>query len=171
MVPQFQPNRARNSREKFRPTSVLGWRMYVLTRDPLFLGLIGLVEAVPALGLALYAGYLVDRSRPLLVFRRVVETSWLSGFILLVSQLPSAGAAERLQIGGLFLSSFFIGSSNELGEFESGIAARLLGAVPAAVLGGMVCLATVLAVCLLSPPLRELNLHELEPTPEFTSQV
>ena len=43
-------------------TIVLGWRMYILTKDPLFLGLIGLVEAIPALGLALYAGYIVDRS-------------------------------------------------------------------------------------------------------------
>jgi len=30
-------------------TIVLGWRMYILTKDPLFLGLIGLVEAIPAL--------------------------------------------------------------------------------------------------------------------------
>ena len=34
---------------------VLGWQMYAITQDPLFLGLIGLVEAVPALGLALAA--------------------------------------------------------------------------------------------------------------------
>ena len=79
-------------------TIVLGWRMYILTKDPLFLGLIGLVEAIPALGLALYAGYIVDRSRPLVVFRRVVGVSWLAGFILVVSQLPSAGVSEQLQI-------------------------------------------------------------------------
>jgi hypothetical protein len=60
------------------------------------------------------------------------------------------------------VNSIFIGSSNELGEFESGVAACLLGAVPAAVLGGIVCLATVLAVAFLSPHLRKLNLHELE---------
>jgi MFS family permease len=95
---------------------VLGWQMYVLTRDPLFLGLIGLVEAVPALGLALYAGYIVDRSRPLLVLRRVVETSWLSGLILLVSQLPSGNATVRLQIGGLFLSSFLTGAARAFSQ-------------------------------------------------------
>ena len=39
---------------------VLGWQMYIPTKDPLFLGLIGLVEAIPALGLAIYAGYIVD---------------------------------------------------------------------------------------------------------------
>ena len=95
---------------------VLGWRMYILTKDPLFLGLIGLAEAIPALGLALYAGYIVDRSRPLLVFRRVVEISLLSGFILLVSQLPSAGAGEQLQIVSLFLSSVLTGAARAFSQ-------------------------------------------------------
>jgi hypothetical protein len=80
--------------------------MYILTRDPLYLGLIGLVEAIPALGLALFAGYIVDRSRPMVVIRRVVAASWLSGLILLVSQLPSTGVSEKLQILALFLSPF-----------------------------------------------------------------
>jgi MFS family permease len=35
------------------------------------------------------------------------------------------------------VSTLFIGASNELGEFESGVAARLLGAVGAAVFGGL----------------------------------
>ena len=55
----------------------------------------------------------------------------------------------------------FISSSNELGEFESGIAAKLLGTVPAAVVGGIVCLVTVATVTLFSPTLRKLNLNEL----------
>jgi len=59
------------------------------------------------------------------------------------------------------VNSIFIGSSNELGEFESGVVARLIGAVPAAVVGGIVCLATVLAVAILSPHLRKLNLGEM----------
>ena len=59
------------------------------------------------------------------------------------------------------VNPIFIGSSNELGEFESGVVARLFGAVPAAVLGGIVCLTTVLAAAFLSPRLRRLNLNEL----------
>jgi hypothetical protein len=35
------------------------------------------------------------------------------------------------------VSSLFIGASNELGEFESGVAARFLGPVGAAVSGGV----------------------------------
>ncbi len=97
-------------------TIVLGWRMYILTKDPLFLGLIGLVEAIPALGLALYAGYIVDRSRPMVVIRRVVGVSWLSGMILLVSQLPATGASEQLQIVALFLSSFLTGAARAFSQ-------------------------------------------------------
>lgn len=39
---------------------VVGWQVYELTKDPLSLGLIGLVEAVPAAFVALYAGHVAD---------------------------------------------------------------------------------------------------------------
>jgi MFS family permease len=97
-------------------TIVLGWRMYILTKDPLYLGLIGLAEAIPALGLALYAGYIVDRSRPMVVIRRVYVVSWLSGLILLVSQLPATGVSEHLQIAALFLSSFLTGAARAFSQ-------------------------------------------------------
>jgi len=68
------------------------------------------------------------------------------------------------------VNSIFIGSSNELGEFESGIAARLLGTVPAALFGAAVCLVTVGVVSIFSPTLRRLNLDDLKvsegPTPQ-----
>jgi MFS family permease len=97
-------------------TIVLGWRMYVLTKDPLYLGLIGLVEAVPALGLALYAGYIVDRSRPLIVLRRVISVSGLSGLILLVSQSSAANVSGQFQILALFLSSFLTGTARAFSQ-------------------------------------------------------
>jgi hypothetical protein len=37
----------------------------------------------------------------------------------------------------------FIGSSNEIGDFESGIAAQLLGTVPAVLFGGCITLTVV----------------------------
>jgi len=40
---------------------VVGWQVYRLTHDPLSLGLIGLAEALPFIGVALPAGYLADR--------------------------------------------------------------------------------------------------------------
>ena len=55
------------------------------------------------------------------------------------------------------VNSIFIGSSNELGAFESGVAARLLGAVPAVVLGGIAALTVVGLTARLVPRLRALG--------------
>ena len=38
----------------------VGWHVYELTRNPFALGLVGLAEVVPYIGMALFAGYLVD---------------------------------------------------------------------------------------------------------------
>ena len=48
----------------------------------------------------------------------------------------------------------FIGASNELGEFESGLAAQWLGAVPAVVLGGAGTILVTLLWAWLFPELR-----------------
>ena len=60
------------------------------------------------------------------------------------------------------VNSIFISSSNELGELESGIAANLLGTVPAVYFGGIVCILTVGVVAYLSPVLRKMDLNKLE---------
>lgn len=40
---------------------IVGWYVYSLTHDPLSLALVGLAEAIPAIGMALPMGYVVDR--------------------------------------------------------------------------------------------------------------
>jgi MFS family permease len=55
------------------------------------------------------------------------------------------------------VNSFFIGSSNELGAFESGVAARLLGVVNSVVFGGCMTLVTVALVAWRAPALRRLT--------------
>jgi MFS family permease len=55
------------------------------------------------------------------------------------------------------VNSVFIGSSNELGAFESGVAAKLLGTVPAVVLGGASALLVVGLTAHLVPRLRRLG--------------
>jgi hypothetical protein len=55
------------------------------------------------------------------------------------------------------VNSIFIGSSNEIGAFESGVAARLLGTVPSVVLGGVASLAVVGLVAGLVPKLRRMR--------------
>ncbi|HEY0772298.1 MAG TPA: MFS transporter, partial [Sphingobacteriaceae bacterium] len=39
---------------------VVAWQVYELTKDPLSLGLIGLAEAIPSIGVSLYAGHVAD---------------------------------------------------------------------------------------------------------------
>lgn len=56
------------------------------------------------------------------------------------------------------VNSLFIGSSNELGAFESGAAARLMGLVPSVIFGGGMTLVTVVVAWLRAPKLRELDL-------------
>jgi MFS family permease len=41
--------------------TVVAWQVYELTKDPLSLGLVGLAEAIPYIGAALYAGHVADR--------------------------------------------------------------------------------------------------------------
>lgn len=95
---------------------VLGWRMYELTKDPLQLGLIGLMEAIPALSLALFAGYIVDRSRPLSVYRRVVFVSFSSALLMLICQLESVGLSSEWQVITLYGSSFLSGTARAFSQ-------------------------------------------------------
>jgi hypothetical protein len=55
------------------------------------------------------------------------------------------------------VNSIFIGSSNEIGAFESGVTAKLLGTVRAVVLGGMASLAVVGMIAAAVPRLRRLR--------------
>ncbi|MBF6594102.1 MAG: MFS transporter [Thermaceae bacterium] len=63
------------------------------------------------------------------------------------------------------VSSIFIGASNEIGAFESGIAASLLGVRRAVWLGGVVTLGVVAFVVSAAPVLRHLDL-ETHPRPD-----
>jgi len=55
------------------------------------------------------------------------------------------------------VNMLFIGASNELGEFESGITAALFGTIPAVIIGGLGTLAVVAVWMKLFPPLRTVD--------------
>ena len=64
------------------------------------------------------------------------------------------GAAERV----------FIGASNELGAFESGTLARLIGTVPAIILGGVASIGVAAVWYICFPALRRIDRFEdIEP--------
>ena len=69
---------------------VIGWHIYSLTKDPFSLGLIGLAEAIPAISIALYAGYVADKSdkKKLLVW--VIFLMTICSLVLFWITLPEA---------------------------------------------------------------------------------
>ncbi|MBC8769903.1 MFS transporter [Arenibacter sp. BSSL-BM3] len=58
------------------------------------------------------------------------------------------------------VNSMFVGSSNELGAFESGLTAKLMGTVTAVVFGGCMTLITVFFTGAISPTFRKLDLRK-----------
>ncbi len=59
------------------------------------------------------------------------------------------------------VNSIFIGSSNEIGEMESGLAARLMGLIPSVAFGGCMTVLVASGVMFLAPKLRALNLDKM----------
>ncbi len=95
---------------------ILGWRIYELLKNPLYLGLIGLSEAVPAIGLAIFAGYIVDKSRPLLVYRRVMYVSFISGSLVLAEHLFVHSFSLPIQVGLLYFAAFLTGFARSFSQ-------------------------------------------------------
>jgi MFS family permease len=95
---------------------------------------------------------------------------WLSGLLLLLSGLfDNVSVVIRGTILQLYtpehmrgrvasVNSIFIGSSNELGAFESGVAAKFMGLVPSVAFGGIMTLIVVAATAKINPVLRKLSL-------------
>ncbi|MDO5505670.1 MAG: MFS transporter [Pseudoxanthomonas suwonensis] len=98
---------------------------------------------------------------------------WLSATLLLVSGVfDGVSAVLRSTILQLAtpddmrgrvssINGLFISSSNELGAFYAGSMARLLGLVPAVVLGGCMTLVVVVTTARRAPTLRRLDLRDL----------
>ena len=63
------------------------------------------------------------------------------------------------------VNQIFIGSSNEIGEFESGVVAKLMGTVPSVIFGGCMTLVTVGIIGWLAPKLRKLDLSTVKHEP------
>jgi len=98
---------------------------------------------------------------------------WLSAAILLVygmcdgvsvvvrSTILQLATPDEMRGRVSAINGIFIGSSNELGAFYDGTMARLIGLVPAVVLGGCITLGVVGVTAFKAPKLRRLDLREL----------
>lgn len=98
---------------------------------------------------------------------------WIAGAILLLSgifdgisivmrsTILQLATPDEMRGRVSAINGIFIGSSNELGAFESGLAARLMGLVPSVIFGGIMTLVVVGTTAKLAPKLRQLDLHQL----------
>ena len=149
---------------------------------------LGLLRAAPAVGSILVALFLAHRpplsraGRTLLTSEALFGVCWIvfafsTSFWLSIALLAASGAVDNVsvvvrqtllqlrtpqalmgRVSGV--SSFFITSSNEIGAFESGVAARFMGLVPSVVFGGLMTLGIVVMTAWKAPELRRLrHLH------------
>lgn len=96
-----------NGLQRFAYTAMavlLGFQVFEITRNPLDLGWLGLVEAIPGIGLVLYGGHVADRHRhrTILLVTSALFTALAAGAALASSRLP-------LRVEPLFVVAFLIG--------------------------------------------------------------
>jgi len=154
----------------------------ILETGPLGLGILRAAPAVGALLMTVVlARHTINRHIGLRMFQAVIvfgaatvvfalsQWMWLS-----VLALAVLGAADTISVVIRFslvqlstpdemrgrvgaVNFLFINASNQLGQFESGVTAALLGTVPAAVLGGVGTIAIALLWMKLFPSLRKVE--------------
>ncbi len=146
---------------------------------------LGILRAAPAVGSILMAFVLAHRpamrqaGRSLLLSVAFFGLCWIAfafstHFVLSLLLLAVSGALDNVSVvlrqtllqlrtpehlmGRVSaVSSFFITSSNEIGAFESGLAARVLGLIPSVVFGGLMTLGVVGVTAWKAPELRKLR--------------
>ena len=151
---------------------------------------LGILRASPAIGAIMTGAYLA--SHPIyehagkklliavagfgicIISFAVTSHFWLAAIILMFSGMfdgvsvvlrttimqlatPDSMRGRVASINGLF-----IGSSNELGAFESGLMAKVMGLIPSVIFGGLMTLGVVATTAKLAPKLRTLDLKHLE---------
>ena len=68
---------------------IIEWQVYSLTKNPLSLGIIGLMEIIPAVAMALFAGHIVDqKEKKSLLFKCIVGFSIISIGLFLLTWPP-----------------------------------------------------------------------------------
>lgn len=154
----------------------------ILRTGPEGLGILRAAPAVGSVAMSLALAFLPPMrraGRTLLWFVAAFGACWIAfalsrSFALSLAILALSGAFDNVSVvlratlvqsftpQGMMgrvsaVNSFFIGSSNELGAFESGLVAKLMGLVPSVIFGGFMTLGVVAATAKLVPELRKLD--------------
>ncbi|HWB24491.1 MAG TPA: MFS transporter [Chitinophagaceae bacterium] len=94
----------------------------------------------------------------LLSFFALMVSGMLDGFSVVIrGTITQLKTPDNMRGRVISVNSMFINSSNELGQFESGLAAKLLGVVPSVVFGGCMTLLVVIITWFKAPALREME--------------
>lgn len=88
---------------------IVGWQIYSLTKDPLALGMIGLAEAIPAIGVALYAGYIADKVNRKYIVTAVYSLLILCTAGLLLLSTDMIGMSLSVKVRAMYAVIFFTG--------------------------------------------------------------
>jgi MFS family permease len=93
-----------------------------------------------------------------LSFAALVMSGILDGFSMIVrGTIVQLKTPDHMRGRVMSVNSMFINSSNELGQFESGVAAKLLGVIPSVVFGGTMTLLVVVTTWFKAPSLRKME--------------
>ena len=91
-------------------------------------------------------------------FTALVLSGILDGFSMIVrGTIIQLKTPNHMRGRVMSVNSMFINSSNELGQFESGLAARAMGVVPSVVFGGIMTLLVVTTTWFKAPSLRKME--------------
>lgn len=90
---------------------VIEWEVYSLTKNPLSLGIIGLMEIIPAVSMSLFAGHIVDqREKKSLLVKCILGFSVISfGLFLLTWPKVVGGWSTHIILYSIYALVFFGG--------------------------------------------------------------
>ncbi|WP_428328543.1 MFS transporter [Mucilaginibacter sp.] len=123
-----------------------------------------LLIAVTGFGLSIIC-FGLSRSFYLSLFFLFTEGAFDSISVIIRGTIMQLLTPDHMRGRVSAVNSMFIGSSNEIGAFESGTAAKLLGTVPSVIFGGSMTIAIVTITYLKTKKLIPLSLNEIQ-TPE-----
>jgi MFS family permease len=120
-----------------------------------------LLIAVTGFGLSII-GFAFSRVFYLSLFFLFTEGAFDSISVIIRSTIMQLLTPDNMRGRVSAVNSMFIGSSNEIGAFESGTAAKLLGTVPSVIFGGSMTLLIVTITYLKTKKLIHLSLNEIQ---------
>ena len=93
-----------------------------------------------------------------LSFAALLMSGILDGFSMIVrGTIVQLKTPDHMRGRVMSVNSMFINSSNEFGQFESGVAAKLLGVIPSVIFGGTMTIIVVLTTWFKAPTLRKME--------------